>query len=178
MIELVLVTIWLLLPAYTPNNFAVVLGGGKPIDLGKNFLGKRIFGDGKTIRGFLAGIVGGVFVANLQICIEDLFGFEIFSSLKYFDFFVLTFLLAFGSMLGDLAGSFIKRRLSYEKGKPLPVLDQLMFLFVAILISSQFYAFWYLFDFEKIVVAFIVTPFLHIAVNVLAYKLKLKDVPW
>ncbi len=40
-------TIWLLLPAYTPNNFAVLFGGGTPIDLGKKFIdGKRILGDG------------------------------------------------------------------------------------------------------------------------------------
>jgi len=55
MLELILKTIWLLLPAYTPNNFAVIFGGGTPLDFGKKFIdGRRILGGGKTVKDLLA----------------------------------------------------------------------------------------------------------------------------
>ena len=45
----------LLIPAYIANSSPVLFGGGTPMDMGKNFLdNERIFGEGKTIRGFLA----------------------------------------------------------------------------------------------------------------------------
>ncbi|MCQ4153705.1 MAG: CDP-archaeol synthase, partial [Archaeoglobi archaeon] len=41
MFEVLLKVIWVLLPAYTPNNFAVILGGFKPMDFGRKFLDGR-----------------------------------------------------------------------------------------------------------------------------------------
>ncbi len=181
MITLVLKTIWLLLPAYTPNNFAVLFGGGKPIDLNKNFIdGRRIFGDGKTIRGFVAGVIGGIIVANLQLIIERSFGFEVYSSVAhvYIRFLLLVFLLSFGSMTGDLFGSFVKRRLGFERGRSLPVLDQLMFLVFAYAFASALDEFHMLFTMDILITGVIITPALHLLVNVMAYKLKLKDVWW
>ncbi len=172
--------IWLLIPAYTPNNFAVLFGGkGKPLDFGKYFIdGRRILGDGKTIRGFLAGLVGGVLCANIQYVIEGLIGLEFYHSLSYYEFLILTFLLAFGSMLGDSVGSFIKRRFGFERGEMFPVVDQLMFLVVAILIASNYKPFWSVFDIQIIAIGILITPILHISTNYIAYKLKLKEVPW
>ncbi len=171
--------LWLLLPAYTPNNFAVLLGGGKPLDLGRNFIdGKRILGDGKTVRGFVSGVAGGILTANVQFCLECYTGLKIYSSLPYSEFFVLTFLLSFGAMAGDSLGSFVKRRFGIERGGKFPVFDQLTFLFVSLLISSLYPAFWKLFDIAKIVIGILITPLLHVLTNCIAYKLNLKDVPW
>ncbi len=180
MLDTIAATIWLLLPAYTPNNFAVVFGGGKPIDMGKKFLdGRRILGDGKTIRGFIAGVLGGLLVAHIQRFIESIAGVGLYSSLDYSSFFILAFCLAFGSLTGDLIGSFIKRRIGLERGVSFPLLDQLGFLLVAL-------AFAYLFspDFGKlftrgiILTAIIITPIFHLLANVIAHRLGLKDVPW
>ncbi len=172
-------TIWLLLPAYTPNNFAVVFGGGTPLDFGKNFIdGKRILGDGKTIRGFVAGVLGGILVAHLQLLIERILGFQIYSKLQYHQFLQLVFLLAFGAMAGDSLGSFIKRRFGVERGKCFPILDQLTFLLVAYAFASQSPAFGSLFTPKIILIGIVITPLLHLAVNVVAYVLKLKEVPW
>ncbi|HIP63172.1 MAG TPA: CDP-2,3-bis-(O-geranylgeranyl)-sn-glycerol synthase [Archaeoglobus profundus] len=179
MLDLVLKTIWLLLPAYTPNNFAVVFGGGTPIDLGKKFIdGRRILGDGKTIRGFVAGVLGGLFVAHVQFIIEPILTLKIYSKLPYIQFFQLVFLLAFGSMVGDLVGSFIKRRFGVERGKSFPILDQLTFLIVAYLFASLTYAFKLLFTLDIIILSIFITPILHLIANVIAYMLKLKEVPW
>lgn len=179
MIELILKTIWLLLPAYTPNNFAVLLGGGTPMDFGRKFLdGKRILGDGKTWRGFFGGIFGGIFVAHVQLVIERLTGINLYSSLPYNSFLSLVILLSFGAMLGDTVGSFIKRRFGVERGKSFPILDQLTFLIVAYLVASRVDAFYELFTWDVIITGIIITPLLHLGVNVIAYKLGFKDVWW
>ncbi len=175
----ILRVVWLLLPAYTPNNFAVLFGGGTPIDLGKTFIdGKRILGDGKTIRGFVAGVLGGVLVAHLQLLIERFLGFKIYSSLPYPQFLQLVFLLAFGAMFGDALGSFIKRRFGIERGRCFPILDQLTFLLVAYAFGSLSKAFGDLFTIKILIIGVIITPLLHLGVNVIAYLLRLKEVPW
>lgn len=179
MFELLIKVIWVLLPAYTPNNFAVILGGLKPIDFGKNFIdGRRILGDGKTISGFFGGILGGILVANIQRIIEMQFGIRIFSSLQYSEFLFLVLAFTFGSMTGDALGSFLKRRLGFERGSSLPIVDQLTFLLFAMAFASLTSAFWELFGIVEIAIAIIITPALHVFVNLLAYKMKLKEVPW
>ncbi len=179
MFEILLKVIWLLLPAYTPNNFAVLLGGLKPMDFGKNFFdGRRILGDGKTFSGFFGGILGGILVANVQRVLEMHFGFRLLSSLPYIEFFYFTFALSFGSMAGDAFGSFFKRRLGFERGARFPFVDQLTFLVFALAFASLTKAFWVLFGILEVILAFIITPLLHLGINFLAYKMKLKDVPW
>ncbi len=175
----VLKVIWLLLPAYTPNNFAVILGGIKPMDFGKNFIdGKRIFGDGKTFSGFLGGILGGILVANVQRLIENAIEFRYFSALGYRDFIILVTALSCGAMFGDLLGSFIKRRLNFERGRSFPVVDQLTFLLFSLAFASLTNAFWFLFTSLDILIGILITPVLHVLVNFLAFKLNLKEVPW
>ncbi|MBE8538650.1 CDP-2,3-bis-(O-geranylgeranyl)-sn-glycerol synthase [Geoglobus acetivorans] len=179
MLEILLTAIWILLPAYTPNNFAVITGGGKPIDLGKNFVdGKRILGNGKTFRGFLGGLAGGLLTGVIQYRIELLFGFSVFSEIPFLSALRLFFLLSFGSLAGDIAGSFIKRRMGIERGEKAPLLDQLDFLVVAYLMASLHESFWEIFTPETIVAGIIITPLLHRLINYLAYLLRLKNVPW
>jgi len=178
--RLTLKTVWLLLPSYTPNNFAVVFGGGKPIDLGKNFIdGRRILGNGKTYRGFFAGVFGGVLIAHAELAVENLVGIHIFSSIQYLKFLKLVLALSAGSLIGDCIGSFIKRRFGVERGDEFPVLDQYDFLALSLIL-----AFLVCKDFSRlytpsvILVALIITPLLHRLTNIIAYKLGLKDVPW
>lgn len=176
---IILTTIWLLLPSYVPNNFAVVFGGGRPIDLGRKFIdGARLLGDGKTIRGFVAGGVGGLVVAHIQLLIENLLNFNIYSSVVYTSFLGIAIGLAFGALIGDMVGSFIKRRFKVERGGALPLLDQLDFLVFALLLASFSTDFAALFTIPIIIAAFIITPLLHITTNFGAYKLGLKEVPW
>ena len=50
--------LYYIFPAYCANGAPVLFGGGKPIDLGKNFPdGRPIFGSHKTYRGFILGEV-------------------------------------------------------------------------------------------------------------------------
>ena len=170
-----------MLPAYIPNNIAVLTGGGKPVDFGKYFIdGKRILGDGKTFRGFFGGIAGGMSVGIIEYGIEALAGLSYFSSLEFLRAIRLFIGLSAGALIGDMFGSFIKRRFGVERGSPFPVLDQLDFVFGAFLISYLFTkrTFLELFSIKIIITAVIITPVLHILVNFLAYKIGKKDVPW
>jgi len=68
MIDLLILAMWLMMPAYIANPAAALLGGGRPIDMGKNFTdNKRILGDGKTVRGFILGSLCGAIVGAIQI---------------------------------------------------------------------------------------------------------------
>ena len=62
-VETLAVAVWAMLPAYVPNNAAVLVGGGPPIDGGRTYGGRRLLGDGKTWRGTAGGIVAGVLLA-------------------------------------------------------------------------------------------------------------------
>ncbi|MFB6219607.1 MAG: CDP-archaeol synthase, partial [Halobacteriaceae archaeon] len=59
-LEVVGVALWAMLPAYVPNNAAVLVGGGRPIDGGRTWRGRRLLGDGKTWRGTAGGVAAGV----------------------------------------------------------------------------------------------------------------------
>lgn len=155
-----------ILPAYVANASPTVLGGGPPIDMGRNFFdGKRIFGDNKTIRGLIAGILCGTLTGLI---------IPLFASISLYDSLLRAFLLSVGTHIGDLFGSFIKRRLNLPPGASAPVLDQLGFLVFALLITLPFY------PLELMAIIFLVflTLILHPLTNLIAYLLKLKDKPY
>ncbi|MEM2889916.1 MAG: CDP-2,3-bis-(O-geranylgeranyl)-sn-glycerol synthase [Candidatus Hadarchaeum sp.] len=149
--------IWFILPAYFANAAPVILGGGPPLDLGRRFVdGRRIFGEGKTLYGFLSGLVAGTLIGLLQR--RALVGL----------------MLALGALMGDLIGSFIKRRLGMAQGKMAPGLDQLGFAVVAIAMASPIE----LPSWPVIATILILTPPIHLATNFLGYKLGLKTKPY
>lgn len=160
--------IWFILPAYVANATPVVLGGGTPIDGGRLFRdGRPIFGAGKTIRGFVAGLVAGSTVGVLQGILGG----------QPCTYAMLGLLLALGALVGDLAGSFIKRRLNIPRGGAAPVLDQLGFVIFALLFASplmpQMPLRW-----EAILTILIITPPIHLATNFVGYKLGFKSRPY
>jgi len=168
----VLWAIIFILPAYFSNAFPVIVGGGTPIDFGKNFTdGKRLFGESKTIRGFLGGIFGGILAS---IIIVYFFPIPLFDS--SFSQFLCGILLSIGAMVGDLVGSFIKRRVGISSGRPF-ILDQLSFLIVALLFAFVISPS-YFFDLYLIIFLFVITYIAHVISNYVANRLGLKNVPW
>jgi CDP-2,3-bis-(O-geranylgeranyl)-sn-glycerol synthase len=191
MIDLIVTSIWLMIPAYIANPMAVVFGGGTPIDYGKNFYdGRRILGDGKTIRGLIAGTACGLVAGLIQIILapvlaaSGLFGsLDIFqSSLNAYTFNTIhvVFLMALGALLGDSAESFIKRRINLKRGAMFPVADQLDFVVGAWILTYILASAWFIiyFDMRIIITVLIITPLLHITTNIIGYLLKLKKEPW
>ncbi len=149
--------LYFFLPAYVANTLPGIFGGGTPLDFRKYFIdGKRLLGDGVTIRGFVVGVAGGTVVgAFMGRPLE-------------------AFLLSFGALLGDATGSFLKRRLGIERGAPAPLLDQLNFVVGALILVS------FLTPVPRnyIIILLLITPFGHLAVNIIGYRLRIKKVPW
>ncbi|MFA5381772.1 MAG: CDP-2,3-bis-(O-geranylgeranyl)-sn-glycerol synthase [Candidatus Micrarchaeia archaeon] len=167
-----------ILPAYVANSLPVILGHGSPIDFGKNFFdGKRIFGPGKTIRGFIAAVVGGFFIGSVLGLLVFNTPYNIFNFQMSYVYSGI--LLGFGAIFGDLCGSFLKRRFNKKRGESLFFIDEIVFLLIALLFGSLiFYDLIFKINFIDILILIIITFVLHKIANVLAYILKLKNVPW
>jgi len=154
---------YIILPIYCTNGAPVLFGGGRPIDLGKSLWDEeRVFGDHKTIRGFMSGLAVGLVVS----LVESL----VFSQAL----FAVAMLASIGALLGDLAGAFLKRRLRIKPGRPLPGLDQLDFVLGAILLVSPISEL----SIPTILILVIVTPPIHFLTNLGAYVLGLKSTFW
>ncbi|MFB6132510.1 MAG: CDP-2,3-bis-(O-geranylgeranyl)-sn-glycerol synthase [Halanaeroarchaeum sp.] len=178
-VPVMVVAVWAMLPAYVPNNVAVLAGGGKPIDGGRVWKGQRVLGDGKTWRGTGAGILAGVIVAGGLNWIQPVASGLLGVALPTFSGTVAV-ALAGGAMLGDVLASFLKRRTGRERGAAFPVVDQLDFVVVALLAVFVLAPRWFasLFTPAVIVAVIVLTPALHLLTNGIAYLLGLKDEPW
>ncbi len=161
--------VWYILPAYVANASPVIVGGGPPIDMGKTWRdGRRILGDGKTWRGFIGGVIIGSVFGLLQFLLTPSF----YGTLKTAA--VLSFLLSLGALVGDLAGSFIKRRVGLPRGYAAVGLDQLGFLISALAFAYPVKTL----TSGQIIFLLLFTPFLHWGTNYIAYKIGKKSVPW
>ncbi len=183
------------------------IDGGKTF---KN--GQRILGDHKTWNGLIKGplYVGiptsiGVFLLLMALwqfiypipaAMIPYGTYHFYNQLYYYEYYfiggifpigflilVLRIILSsYGAAIGDLIGSFIKRRFNYKSGAPFWILDQLdfalgsiLFLIIPGLIWSSFFL---IPDFNIIVFILILTPSVSLFANTIAYLLGLKDVPW
>lgn len=171
--------IWAMLPAYVPNNVAVVVGGGRPVDGGRTWRGRRLLGGGKTWRGTAGGVAAGSLLALGLNAIGPEVGSTLGVALPTFPPAAALALPA-GAMAGDMAASFLKRRTGRERGAPLPVVDQLDFAVGALALALAVAPGWFLatFTLPVLVAVAVLTPLLHVATNGIAYALGLKDEPW
>ncbi len=168
-------------PALVANPGAVVAGGYGKIDFGKNFVdGKRILGDGKTISGYVGGILIGTVIGFIILEIMNYLNFAIKGYVPV-TLLLVSLFLAWGSLTGDMIGSFIKRRINMKRGQRGNLLDMwpfVIFAFLFLWIAEPHFFFALYGNFIDIVIILVITPFLHRGVNILAYKMHRKDVPW
>ncbi len=178
--------LWAMLPAYVANPAAVLVGGGTPIDFGKNWKdGRRILGNGKSWRGLFGGAFLGMCIGFIQIAIVRLAGISFLedfavSGLEY-GFIGVLFTLGFGAMLGDTAKSFWKRRKGFERGQKSPYLiDSYDFMIGAWLLTMCCFWtwFWSAFTLWHLLAVALLTPALHRLVNIIGYKMGKKAEPW
>ncbi|MFB6112919.1 MAG: CDP-2,3-bis-(O-geranylgeranyl)-sn-glycerol synthase [Halodesulfurarchaeum sp.] len=171
--------IWAMLPAYVPNNVAVLAGGGPPIDGGRTVRGSRLLGDGKTWRGTVAGILAGVILALLLNAVRAGVTGAIGVSLPTFSIASMLSLPT-GALLGDILASFVKRRIGRQRGSAVPLLDQLDFVAIALLLTLLADPGWFqdVFTLPVLGVVLVLTPLLHVGTNAIAYWLGLKNEPW
>ncbi len=186
---IILQALWLILPAYIANGSAVLVGGGKPVDFGKNWRdGKRILGDGKTWRGLFAGAFVGMTCGFGLAVVAKYAAMSEFAFLGLSDFegfplmIIVIFSLCFGALLGDIVESFFKRRMGRERGQDWIPFDQLDFvvgalilcLFVSWILQLFTSENWFLKSFSiwHILVIVILTPFFHIFANFVNRQIK------
>ena len=181
------IVLWIMMPAYLANTIAVVTGGRFPIDQGKKLGdGNRILGDGKTWSGLLGGTLGGITIGYLQLN----FGNSIIDGIAGTNNetfwgdtpFLIFFLLAFGALFGDLTASFFKRRQNLNRGDKYPLLDMYDFIAMSLLLTLILGGGWlqtWIFDGTvPLFTLLIATPILHRGVNIIGFKIGLKNEPW
>jgi CDP-2,3-bis-(O-geranylgeranyl)-sn-glycerol synthase len=158
------------LPAYVANGAPVVLVRAverpRPLDMGRNFIdGRRILGDGKTFEGLFGGLLSGTAIG---LVVSLLLPGTFRSPIE-------PVTLSSGAMLGDILGSFAKRRIGISQGGPLPVVDQTGFLAVALLLAWTIFGPKEWSDAFTLLLLFLVTALLHLGTNAGAYLLGLKE---
>ena len=157
-----------LIPLYIANSIPILLHGKSPLDFGRKIFGKRILGDGKSILGTLNGIIIGSLVGIIfALVIPSVF-------ILIPEYILLAFLLALGAMLGDITESFFKRRIGFKRGEKWLGFDQLDFVIGGLILSLLIR----IPEIEIVLVLLVITIFMHIFTNIVAFKLKLKKVPW
>ncbi|MGQ4556741.1 CDP-2,3-bis-(O-geranylgeranyl)-sn-glycerol synthase [Halobellus sp. GM3] len=179
LVDLVLVAFWAMLPAYVPNNVAVLAGGGAPIDGGRTLGGRRLLGDGKTWRGTAFGTLAGALLAQGLNLLAPTVTAQTGVSVPVFPL-AAAIGLALGAMLGDIAASFVKRRTGRQRGAAFPGVDQLDFVVGALACAAVLDLGWFLTTFTLPVlgVVIVLTPVLHLLTNGIAFALGLKDEPY
>lgn len=130
---------WFFLPAGIANAaplFACRLPGLKhwntPIDFGKTYRGKPLFGTNKTWRGLIFGT-----------CIAALVGFIQYRVVTYSvesTYFILlsTAALGFGALAGDAIESFFKRQVGVKPGDKWFPFDQIDYIIGGLLAVAPF----------------------------------------
>ena len=171
--EFILECFIFLLPAAAANIAPVVVRClpicNWPVDLGSKFRGQRVFGDNKTYRGFLFGVLAAVLTIYLQQ------KFNLTSQLMppladTANWLVLGFLLGFGALFGDLVKSFFKRQKGIVAGQSWWFFDQVDWIIGAFV----FGAFYIDLGWQQFFVSLFLFGILHVIVNYVGYLLRLK----
>ncbi|MBO4552487.1 MAG: CDP-2,3-bis-(O-geranylgeranyl)-sn-glycerol synthase [Candidatus Methanomethylophilaceae archaeon] len=180
--------LWLFLPALVPNSSAALFGrkSKTKMDFGKSWRGKRIFGDGKSWLGFFGGALSGIVLGLILIGIAALFGYtdDYWGYGPFWTNVGVLVCLSFGSLIGDLTGAFIKRRLGMERGQKAPILDQYDFVAGSLLITFAFFPDFIISNYIEgwhiaaLIFILLLTFFIHRGVNIIGYMLGVKKEPW
>ena len=170
---------WILFPAYAANTFAPFskfIKNKHPVDFGKKIGGKRILGTGKTWEGFIFGLVAGTLVGVAETLAKPaLDAFALQWNMQFIPMTIfIGFMIALGALVGDMFGSFVKRRFGMKRGADAPLLDQLDFILGAIVFSYFFTSI----SIWMILIMVVLTPIFHRISCIIGYKIKMKNEPW
>lgn len=111
------------------NKIPVLNQWKTPLDFGKSYKGKRIFGDNKTWRGLVIGVMAAMLSA---VAIAKLNQNVVGTSSQL----AVGFMLGFGSLLGDAIESFIKRQIGIKPGQSWMPYDQLDYIIGGLIFVS------------------------------------------
>lgn len=184
MIHDILLAIWFLLPAALANATPIFAARipflskwDTPMDGGRTFRGKRIFGDHKTWRGLVTGMI----VATIVLWVQQLIVMQtnwvdwFTASVPYETLPVLLLgpVFAIGALGGDAIESFFKRAIGIKSGKPWFPFDQLDYIIGAVLVSL----FFVILSPLQYVLIFVIWFVGHLLASFIGYLLGLKKEP-
>lgn len=184
MLKDVLFALWFFLPAGIANMmpiFAAKIPALKkfdaPMDLGRSFRGKRIFGDHKTWRGLVAGIIAGTLTLWLQqylfsefAWIRSFAGAVDYPSLPTF---IMGPLFAIGALGGDAIESFFKRQRGIAPGKGWFPFDQTDYIIGGAIATMPFVSL----SIGHYALLLVLWLIVHVLSTITGYFLNLKDSP-
>lgn len=138
--QFVILVLFIYSPAMVANTAPVFVSKynllkslNKPIDFGFSFQGKRIFGENKTMRGYVAGLcAAGMFGVILSLFVDAKPFGSLIESLVY------SVAVGFGALAGDSVKSFFKRRVGIESGQSWIPFDQIDFVLGATIAAMFF----------------------------------------
>jgi CDP-2,3-bis-(O-geranylgeranyl)-sn-glycerol synthase len=137
-----------------------------PLDNGKSYRGKRIFGEHKTWRGLMSGtLLGGVTALLVTAHYPEIYGLH--------PAFLVGAALGFGALLGDAIESFFKRRAHVPAGHSWFPFDQTDYIIGGLLLSLPLVRLRGV-DYLIILVLYFG---LHLVVSYLGYLLHFKERP-
>lgn len=128
---------WFFLPAGIANvaplfacRLPLLKRWNTPIDFGKTWRGKRVFGANKTWRGLLFGTFVAAIIGLIQYRV-------ITNSIESTSFILLTTAaLGFGALVGDAIESFFKRQVGVQPGEKWFPFDQIDYIIGGLLVVS------------------------------------------
>ena len=175
---LLLSSFYFMLPAYFANMAPVIVKKINifkfPVDFGKKKSNKRIFGENKTFRGLIFGIIFAIIISFFQFLLyKNNFLLEI-SFIDYSNWLLFGFLMGFGALIGDLTKSFFKRRLNYKPGQSFVPFDQVDFVIGALIFIYPLIKL----SIELMIIIILLSFALDIIVNHLSYYLKIRNEKW
>lgn len=183
MFEAIFFSLWFFAPAGFANLAAFVSGKinsfkkySFPIDCYIKIGGKRILGDHKTVRGFIAAIIFGVVSCFIEVLVySNFYSIREIIPIDYYTInpIILGSLLGFGALAGDAIKSFFKRRIDIEPGKSWFPFDQIDYIIGGVVFSL----FYYRLSFGLYVILFIVWFLMHPLMTFLGYIFKLRHKP-
>jgi CDP-2,3-bis-(O-geranylgeranyl)-sn-glycerol synthase len=179
----ILFALWFFVPAGLANgapplaaHIPLLKELNTPLDFGRTFRGKRIFGANKTWRGLIIGVI----VATIVVGIEKLIYLHsgwIRSFVPYdygiAHFWALGPLLGAGALLGDAVESFFKRQLDKQPGTAWVPFDQIDYIVGGLLASMLVVKL----SLRQYLLIALLWYLLHMAGSTLGYLIGVKDKP-
>jgi CDP-2,3-bis-(O-geranylgeranyl)-sn-glycerol synthase len=145
----IFLALWFFLPAALANMMPIMVAPipqlkrfDAPMDFGKTYKGKRVFGAHKTWRGFISGIITATLVLWLQqLAVEHSSWLQsVTSQVDYSALPILIMgpLFAIGALGGDAVESFFKRQRGTPPGHGWFPWDQLDYIIGAAILTAPF----------------------------------------
>jgi len=145
-----------------------------PLDFNKKIGNKEILGKNKTFRGLIFGVIFAIIIIFIQFNFYKNNILVDISIVDYSDWLLIGLLMGFGAIFGDLAESFVKRRINYKPGKSFIPFDQLDFVIGALIFVYSIVAL----SLNKIITILVLSFILHIIVNHVAYYTGFRKEKW